>query len=136
MCRYAQYGPYKRHYACFGCRKGFKRPAAVRWQPKGMPLKPLVDPAPCPDCGCEMSNMGLDFKPSKRRDAEHWEVVEFLFKRGFAYNSCGCVGPGFRPSRWAEVPAFVEEHRRRSAGELLAAKFAARAGVGGRAGPG
>jgi hypothetical protein len=21
MCRYAQYGPYKRHFACFDCRK-------------------------------------------------------------------------------------------------------------------
>jgi len=26
MCRYAFTGPYKRHFACFRCRKGFKRP--------------------------------------------------------------------------------------------------------------
>lgn len=26
MCRYAMHGPYKRHYACFLCRKAFKQP--------------------------------------------------------------------------------------------------------------
>lgn len=26
MCRYALSGPYKAHYACFACRKGFKQP--------------------------------------------------------------------------------------------------------------
>ncbi len=26
MCRYAMYGPYKRHFACFKCRKAFKQP--------------------------------------------------------------------------------------------------------------
>jgi hypothetical protein len=26
MCRYAMYGPYKSHYACFACRKAFKQP--------------------------------------------------------------------------------------------------------------
>lgn len=27
MCRYAMSGPYKRHYACFSCRKAFKQPS-------------------------------------------------------------------------------------------------------------
>ena len=27
MCRYAFAGPYKRHYACFTCRKAFKQPS-------------------------------------------------------------------------------------------------------------
>ena len=77
--------------------------------------------------------MGLDFKPPPIEDVEHWQVVAFLFDQGFAFHSCGCGGPGFRPSRWAEVPAFLESHRCRSAGELLAAHFAARQRVGGRA---
>jgi hypothetical protein len=75
-----------------------------------------------------MADMGLDFKPPKQRDVEHWGVVEFLFRKGFAYNSCGCSGPGYRPSRWDEVPAFLKSHQCRSAGELLAARFAARNG--------
>jgi hypothetical protein len=127
MCRYAQYGPYKRHFACFDCRKGFKRAALARIEGT------VDDPAPCPDCGKPMANMRLDFKPPKRSHLEHWEVVAFLFRQGFAYGSCGCGGPGFRPSRWSEVAAFLESHRCRSAGELLAAKFAAREFAGDRA---
>src|SRR4051812_13448652 len=118
MCRYGMYGPYKSHFACFECRKGFKRSAT---HADG---KVVETPATCPQCGVAMSDMGLDFKPPRRNDAEHWGVVAFLFHHGFAYHSCGCGGPGFRPSRWADVPAFLESHRCRSAGELLAAKFA------------
>ena len=29
MCRYAMHGPYKRHFACFSCRKAFKQPPIV-----------------------------------------------------------------------------------------------------------
>jgi hypothetical protein len=126
-------GPYKRHLACFHCRKGFKRPAVEDWPAEWSPAESESDPAPCPDCGRPMADMGLDFKPPKRSAVEHWEVVEFLYQRGFAYHSCGCGGPGFRPSRWADVPGFLESHRCRSAGELLVAKFAARARAGGRA---
>lgn len=120
MCRYAQYGPYKRHFACFACRKGFKRAALARVGDAA------DDPAPCPECGRPMADMGLDFKPPKRTAVEHWEVLAFVYGRGFAYNSCGCDGPGYRPSRWVEVPGFLELHKSRSAGELLAAKFAGR----------
>jgi hypothetical protein len=120
MCRYAMYGQYKRHFACFACRKGFKRAALARVE------YAASDGAPCPDCGLPMTNLGLDFKPPKWSAIEHWEVVEFLFRRGFAYHSCGCNGPGFRPSRWADVPAFLDAHRCRSAGEVLAAQFATR----------
>ena len=122
MCRCAEYGPYKRHFACFDCRKGFKRAASARMQDAA------DDPAPCPDCGRPMADMGLDFKPPKQTDVEHWEVVARLYRRGFAYHSCGCVGPGYRPTRRVDVPGFLESHRNRSQGELLATKFAARAG--------
>jgi len=73
-----------------------------------------------------MEDMGLDFKTPRQGDVEHWVVAEFLFRRGFAYHSCGCGGPGHRPSRWNEVSAFLEKHSCRSLGELLAAKFEAR----------
>lgn len=120
MCRYAMYGPYKRHFACFTCRKAFKRP------PAETPKDEANDPAPCPDCGLKMADMGLDFKPPRRTDVEHWAVIEFLYRNGFAYHSCGCDGPGYRPSRWSEVPDFLKAHKCRAAGELLATKFAAR----------
>ena len=122
MCRYGLSGPYKRHFACFRCRKGFKRSPF----PDNQPLN-HIDPAPCPDCGRKMFDMGLDFKPLKRTDTEHWAVVEFLSTNGFLYHSCGCGGPGYRPSRWSEVPAFLESHRCQTAGDLLATRFASRA---------
>jgi hypothetical protein len=31
MCRYAIYGPYKSHFACFACRKAFKQPPISDW---------------------------------------------------------------------------------------------------------
>lgn len=31
MCRYAFSGPYKRHFACFECRKAFKQPSIDDW---------------------------------------------------------------------------------------------------------
>jgi hypothetical protein len=31
MCRYARYGPYKSHFACFHCRKAFKQPPIGDW---------------------------------------------------------------------------------------------------------
>src|SRR5579862_733643 len=45
MCRYAMYGPYKTHHACFACRKAFKQPSiedylAVRG--RGFAYKELI----------------------------------------------------------------------------------------------
>jgi hypothetical protein len=125
MCRYGMYGPYKRHFACFRCRKGFKRLHESEWARP--PAEGERVPAPCPDCRQPMADLGLDFKPPPRRAVEHWAVVEFLFRRGFAYHSCGCGGPGYRPSRWADVSEFLDARRARPAGEVLAARFAGRA---------
>lgn len=125
MCRYARHGPYKDHFACFRCRKSSKRLPVSEWPRHLRPAEGMPFPAPCPRCGTEMADTGLDFKPPAVEDAEHWEVIAFLFERGFAFHSCGCGGPGFRPSRWSGVPAFLESHRCRSAGEFLAARFAA-----------
>ncbi len=133
MCRYAEYGPYKNHFACFGCRKSFKRLPVSEWPKHLQPAEGVAAPAPCPQCGAEMVDMGLDFQPPPTDDVVRWQVVAFLYGQGFTFHSCGCGGPGYRPSRWADVPAFVESHRRRSAGEILAGRFAARRKVGGRA---
>lgn len=122
MCRYAFKGPYKRHFACFACRKGFKRPPLTDWD------EAEVDPAPCPECGQRMADMGLDFKPPPRTDLEHWAVAEYLFGKGFGHHNCGCGGSGPLPSRWADVPAFLEARRRESPGEELLVRFAARPG--------
>lgn len=125
MCRYGD-ASYKRHFACFECRKAFKRRDESEWSSHVPPPDGQAAPAPCPECGKPMADMGLDFEAPRRADVEHWEVVAFLFRHGFAYHSCGCNGPGYRPSRWSEVPASLEAHRCKSAGEALAERFAAR----------
>ena len=123
MCRYGLSGPYKRHLAC---HKGFKRAApAPRRHVPGV----TYHAAPCPDCGRHMAGMGLDFKPPERADVEHWEVVAHLFGHGVAYHSCGCGGPGHRPSRWADVPAFLASESHSAPGAALAARFAASPGA-------
>jgi len=119
MCRYAFKGPYKRHYACFDCRKAFKRNNLNSREAE------LAEIVVCPDCKSPMNNMGLDFKAPKNTAIEHWAVVAYLFRRGFSYHSCGC-GPGFRPTRWSEVPRFLKSHHCQSPGEILAAQFDAR----------
>jgi len=126
MCRYASYGPYKSHYACFDCRKAFKRTSVEEWPAHLRPTEGAEVPAPCPQCGKPMADLGLDFKPPRRDAVEHWEVVEFLFRHGVGYHSCGCSGPGYRPSRWKDVRSFLESHRCRSAGEALLARIEAR----------
>lgn len=94
-CRYGQHGPYKRHFACFHCRKAFKR--------SPVPFGPSVptpnergadggaDPAPCPECGRRMEDMGLDFKPPGKCEVEHWEVVEFLSAKDSTTVRAGAV---------------------------------------------
>lgn len=129
MCRYANYGPYKRHFACFSCRKGFKRTHESEWPEHLQPADGETVPAPCPECRRPMADMGWDFKPPRQRDVERWAVVEFLYRRGVAYHSCGCSGPGYRPARWADVHAFMDRLARGilTPGEILAERFAARA---------
>lgn len=126
MCRYGLSGPYKKHFACFGCRRSFKRLDESEWPRDRQPPEGQDAPAPCTRCGQPMADMGLDFKPPRHSDNEHWEAVVFLFRHGIAYHSCGCGGPGYHPSRWSEVPALLESHRRRSAGEALLEGFGTR----------
>lgn len=121
MCRYAR--PYKQHFACFGCRKMFRQP----------PLDELAVPLPtgaervvsCPECGERMHNLGLDFKAPKQRDVEQWEKVRLLHAHGIRFNSCGCGGPGHRPARLREVPAFLDRVLPQSRGEWLLRRLTA-----------
>lgn len=111
MCRYALFGPYKEHYACFSCRKMFRRPSR-----HGLLYPPPVGQvpvAPCPDCGQPMRDMGRDFKAPKRSDVEQWKKVVLLYTHGYTFHSCGCDGPGPRPKRLKDVAPFLAKQRHR-----------------------
>ena len=127
VCRYAYAGPYKDRYACFACRKAFKRrkdddfPARMR-AIGAVGQRAVVR---CPDCGGAMHNMGMDFAAPRRSDVRQWRKVELLFAHGVAFGGCGC-GPGLRPVALREVGAFLEDTLARSEGERLLERFAGR----------
>ncbi len=107
MCRYALKPDYKPHYACFSCRKAFKRRHKDEVDPRGE-----EHPAKCPQCGLLMADMGLDFKPPKASDDKAWDAANELFEVGETFHSCGCGGPGWRPRARKELAAFFDARLR------------------------
>lgn len=101
MCRYAV-TRYKPRYACFACRKAFKRRLAADVGHHGELL-----PARCPQCGLLMANMGLDFRAPKQDDEKAWATAGALFSVGITFHSCGCSGPGYRPRDPRALRAFL-----------------------------
>lgn len=91
MCRYAI--AYKPHYACFECRKTFKRRLACDIEG----TTDFTIDAKCPQCGKLTADMGLDFKSPKKSDLKSWKYLKDLFTVGVTFHSCGCNGPGYIP---------------------------------------
>ena len=90
MCRYA--APYKPHYACFVCRKTFKRRLASDIETS------TNFEAKCPQCTNLMANMGLDFASPPKRNIKQWQHIQKLYSVGITYHSCRCSGPGYIPN--------------------------------------
>jgi hypothetical protein len=135
MCRYAEHGPYKDHFACFACRKAFKQRALdelLGWQwSKQVTRDEFVRArkarvVPCPECGTPMHDMGLDFKAPRQSNVKQWKKVELLYSHGFVYHSCGCCGPGYRPARLNQVEVFIAEKVSLSEAERLLEAYANR----------
>ena len=104
MCRYAMTN-YKPHYACFHCRKAFKRKLlhdVNREEEQSVEAK-------CPQCGGLMADMGLDFKAPKMKDEEAWEHLKSLYSVGITFHSCGCNGPGYIPNTKEELIRYFQE---------------------------
>jgi hypothetical protein len=125
MCRYG-YHDYKEHFACFDCRKAFKRhESIVVWtKPQAQGSKwssRLISCglARCPECRRPMVAMGLDFEVPRQSDFKQWRKVEILARHNIRYSSCGCNGPGPRPRTLAEVGPFLVAQPARSPGEAL-----------------
>jgi DNA-directed RNA polymerase subunit RPC12/RpoP len=104
MCRYALTN-YKPHYACFACRKQFRR--RLRRDQPHLADRP-DQPARCPQCRLLMADMGLDFKPPPKDDEKAWQVAAQLWEVGLTFHSCGCGGPGYRPRDPREYRRFLE----------------------------
>jgi DNA-directed RNA polymerase subunit RPC12/RpoP len=124
MCRYA-YHIYKHHYACFRCRKMFRKP---RRHELAVPIaEDATRIVPCPQCGVAMANMGMDFKAPRQTDVKQWRKAELLYAHGFNFSSCGCNGPGPRPAALREVPSFLVEQEAHKRETVRQARIAERA---------
>jgi hypothetical protein len=106
MCRYAQH-TYKRHFACFQCRKMFRQPDNHEMARPSAPHD-----FPCPQCRTPMANLGKDFKAPRQVDVKQWRKVEQLYLHGYIFSSCGCGGAGPRPATLREVTPFLAEQKR------------------------
>lgn len=108
---------YLTKYLCLDCRKTLKRPVKGPGQ------------RTCAHCGGATVRMGQKFKPPKLSDAKAWEVVLFLIKRGFRYDTIYLKdGKGQYvndpasnvlltvpyPTSMAEAEVFVEQYARYS----------------------
>lgn len=100
MCRYAMTS-YKPHYACFNCRKTFKR--RLLQDVMGGHGNIGETPAKCPECGDVMADIGLDFESPKKKDLKAWNHISKLYQVDITFHSCGCQGPGFIPSDTDEM---------------------------------
>lgn len=85
---------YLHPYACFRCRKSFKR--ATRSEAV----------LPCPECGGPSIGLTRKFKPPKRSDEKQWKKVEALVRHGFLFWSLG----ERYPDTLQEVDAFAQRH--------------------------
>jgi len=91
------------HFACFACRKVFR----LRREYETTPRR---NSHPCPDCCCQMANMGPYFKTPKRLDRKQWAKVRVLADYGYRYHPPSCCnddGPGPRPRQLNDVAEFV-----------------------------
>ncbi len=89
MCRYSG-GLFLPKMVCFQCRRSFKEIAR------------------CPGCGQWLVSLGRDFKPPRRSDIKAWKVVERLYQNSVIFDSCGCSGPGWRPTQHRDVDSFLK----------------------------
>ncbi|MFD2263260.1 hypothetical protein ACFSM5_10205 [Lacibacterium aquatile] len=81
---------YLHPFACFSCRKSFKRASQTRAV------------LPCPNCGGPSIGLTRKFKPPKQSDLRQWAKVEALVRNGFLF--WGHLGT--YPETLREVEAF------------------------------
>lgn len=105
MCRYAM-TTYKAHYACFNCRKTFKRRLL-----KDLKRNNTDAATKCPQCGELTADMGLDFKSPRQTDVKSWEHMKNLHTVGQTFHSCGCSGPGYIPDTTEKLLEYLEKRK-------------------------
>jgi hypothetical protein len=100
-------------FACFECRKSFKR--KLTWSRK------TTNAQACPQCRKEMCEMGRQFKAPAQTDTKQWRKVEALVRGGITFHSKLLHRLRNMPKVVREVAPFVRRVRRdeMSDGQLL-----------------
>lgn len=106
---------YKPHFACFHCRKTFKRRLLLDIEGKD---EFQLTPAKCPDCGRLMAGMGKDFRAPKKTAVAAWKHIELLYDVGISFFSCGCKGPGYIPNTADRLLEQLQQTRTSYLGQL------------------
>ena len=66
---------YKHHWACFRCRKMFRKPSEFEFgedQIRSMRAREMK----CAECGQTLYNMGKAFRPPKQHQVKEWKALE------------------------------------------------------------
>jgi hypothetical protein len=114
MCRFA-YKTYKVTFACFHCRKVFKKPPIEDYMKQhGRTYEQVVglytdQLNKCPQCGRLMADLGLSFKAPKKTDEKAWRIIEGMYRIGHAFHTCGCDGFGYVPADAREYRQYLHE---------------------------
>lgn len=102
-------GPdYTMSYACFDCRKSFKR--HFDCSPPEYPQ--VID---CLECDGKFVNLGRHFKAPRRTDEKQWKKVRYLVEHGFLFQKIR-TGSGHHdtvpyPETLEEAKDFVIKYR-------------------------
>ena len=67
---------YKQHYACFQCRKAFKKTNIQEIPKRQLQTDEGGRVVHCPQCGERMPDVGYDFEPPKQGDIKGWKEAE------------------------------------------------------------
>jgi len=104
--------PYLIHFACFGCRRSFKRSVAYG-------AKDYVKR--CPHCGGRAIDLGRHFKAPKASDTEQWRKVKYLVAAGFFFQHVRNEKTGQvpYPETLQEAREFVDRYRAQAWTERL-----------------
>jgi hypothetical protein len=125
---------YQIQFACFKCRKAYKRPYIVNelqrsaWLSQRIsgrqPSKPFLMPVyHCPECNGLLTMMGRAFRAPRHDSLEQWSKVELMARSGFTFHSSA----GRLPDTLNEARKYIETHRKLSKGEKLAKQIRRRA---------
>lgn len=107
---------YKKHFACFSCRKVFKRTLWNKDSNHPGYTGSDLHLVPCPQCGASMVNMGRDFKAPKQNDLDQWATVELLYRHGITY------GP--RPTKLRDAVNFLGGNLASTEGKFILRRIA------------